>query len=86
MSQKYLLLSPRDESRSSKLFHFISCPFGDSPKRTNAGFDCKVKRPAVNLERQFRRHPPDSAFVFTSFLIQVISSEKIFNNEGTPPN
>jgi len=33
-----------------------SRPFGDSPKRTHVGFDCKVKHPAVNLERQVRRH------------------------------
>jgi len=60
MSQKYLLLSPRDESRSSNCFTSLvglvdkteSRPFCDSPKRTHTGFDCKVKGPAVNLERQ----------------------------------
>jgi len=64
MSQKCLLLSPWDESRTSNCFTSLaslvdktdSHPFGDSPKRTHAGFDCKVKRPAVNLERQVRRH------------------------------
>jgi len=64
MCQKYLLLSPRDESRSSNCFTPLvglvdkteSCPFCDSPKRMHAGFDFKVKHPAVSMERQVRRH------------------------------
>ena len=50
MSQKYLLLSPRDESRSSNCFtspvglvdKTDSRPFCNWPKRTHAGFDYKV--------------------------------------------
>ena len=39
--------------------------------------------PSSFHESDFTKHiSPD----FTSFLIPVISSEKIFNNEGTPPN
>jgi len=71
MSQKHLLLSPRDECVLLCFIHgHQSCftslvglvdktnsrPFGDLPKRTHADFDCKVKRPAVNLERQVQRH------------------------------
>ena len=34
----------------------VSVSFNLWPKRTHAGFDCKVKHPAVNLKRQVRRH------------------------------
>ena len=91
MSQKCLLLSPRDESRSSNCFtspvglvdKTDSRPFCNWPKRTHAGFDYKVKRPVVNLERQVRRHrtadsprlffrlPPHTMDTFMNFYMSI---------------